>query len=411
MVTFHNLQFSAESAFLERSVMRELIKRTAQPGMIALSGGLPASEFLPTDALRDCVDAVLTREGGNALQYRPMYQPLLEWIAEYMGTRGVTCDPDQVFITNGNQQALTILSHLFLDQNALAVTEAITFTGIHQVTRGRGIPVRTVATDLHTGVDLEALERAFRINPTPRLAIIIPDFHNPLGVSITEEKRIQIAQLAEQYGVFIVEDDPYSPLRFTGKPLPAIKAYDTAERVFYLGSFSKMLMPAARLGWMIAPRELIPKLTVIRESIDLESSGFMQRIVAEFLQRHLLYDHLKQLNTANAFRCAAMLTALDQYMGDIATWTHPEGGLFVWLTLNDAQIDTWQLFEHALKQRVAFVPGGAFAVEGGYHNTLRLNFSNVNEEQIEEGIKRLAAVVREYGQQSYRKNGNGNKYD
>ena len=392
MVTFNNLQYSAESAFLERSIMRDLIKRTAQPDIIALSGGLPASEFLPTEAIRVCMDAVLTREGGDALQYRPMYQPLLEWIAEYMRMRGVGCEPDQIFITNGNQQALTILSRLFLDQNTVAVTEAITFTGIQQVTSGRGVTVRPVITDLQTGVDLADLERAFAAKPTPRLAILIPDFHNPLGVSINQEKRVKIAELAAKYGVHIVEDDPYSALRFAGEPLPPIRAY--SDQTFYLGSFSKMMMPAARLGWMVAPRDLIAKLIVVRESIDLESSALMQRIVAEFLQRDLLTNHLKQLNSANASRRDAMLNALENHMGDVATWTHPEGGLFLWVTLNDAALDTWQLFEQALAEKVAFIPGGAFAVAGGYRNTMRLNFSKVNEAQIEEGVKRLSAVVR-----------------
>ena len=386
--------FSREAADLHRSVMRDLIARTAKPGIIPLSGGLPASEFLPVDALRDCFDAVLKREGGDALQYRPRYAPLLEWIADYMNGRGVVCTPEQVFITNGNQQGLSILSRLFLDSDGVAVTDAITFTGINQITAGRGADVRAVPVDLRTGTDMAALETAFAAHPRPQLCVLIPDFHNPLGVSMTADKRQQVAQLAARYGVPVVEDDPYAALRFSGEPTPPIKAYDDSGHVFYLGSFSKMLAPAARLGWMIAPSELLPKITVFRESIDLESSALTQRAVAEFLGRDLLPAHLDRLNAVNKSRAEALLDALDIHLGDVAMWTQPDGGLFVWVTLHDDAINTWDLLDAALEAGVAYVPGGAFAVDGGHQHTMRLNFSKVAEADIRAGVRRLAQVIK-----------------
>jgi 2-aminoadipate transaminase len=295
-----------------------------------------------------------------------------------------------VFITSGNQQGLSILSRLLLDHNDSAVIEQITFTGIQQVTAGRGARVLTVPTDLSSGVDLEALEDAFRQHP--RFAVLIPDFHNPLGVSLSADKRRGIAALAARYGVAIVEDDPYSPLRFAGEALPPIKAYDEAGFVFYLGSFSKMLAPAMRLGWMVAPRDLIPKIMVLRESLDLESSTLTQRAVYEFLAQGLLEPHLKRLNAVNQARCEAMMGALNEHFSDIAYWTQPQGGLFVWLTLPD-NIDTWTLFEQAVARKVAYIPGSAFAVEGGFENTMRLNFSNAAPDNIREGVKGLAEVV------------------
>lgn len=386
--------FSAEAANLQRSVMRELVQLMARPDVISLAGGLPASEHLPARQLRDCFAAVLNREDGDALQYRPRYRPLLTWIADHMQARGVPCDPDQVIITNGNQQGLTLLSRLFLEPGQAAVIESATFTGVQQISAGRGADVRTVPVDLSNGADMHALEAAFRQEPRPRLAVLIPDFHNPLGVSLSADRRARAAALAAQYGVPLVEDDPYSLLRFAGEPLLPIKAYDEAGFVFYLGSFSKMLAPGLRLGWLVAPPALTMRLRVLRESIDLETSALTQRAVAEFLTRGLLEPHLETLNAVNRERCAAMLAALDRHLGDIANWTEPQGGLFVWVTL-PPQIDTWAMFERALAENVAYIPGPAFAVDGGQRNALRLNFSKVGPDAIAEGIRRLAAVIHE----------------
>lgn len=224
--------------------------------------------------------------------------------------------------------------------------------------------------------------------------MLIPDFHNPLGVTMTQDKRQRVAQLAARYRVPVVEDDPYSALRFDGEALPPIKAYDNIGTVFYLGSFSKMLAPALRLGWMIVPEALNEKITVMREAIDLESSALIQRTAAEYLSRGLLDAHLQRLNAVNKERAGALLAALGEYLGDIATWTQPEGGLFVWVTLPET-VDTWQLFDAALARDVAFIPGSAFAVDNGYHNTMRLNFSKLPPHDLCEGVRRLASVIRE----------------
>jgi 2-aminoadipate transaminase len=385
---------SSETTYLKRSVMRDLLKLAVDPDIISLAGGLPASEYLPVDEFRECMDAVLLRDGSRALQYSPQWMPLREGIATYMQSRGVTCTAEQVFITNGSQQGLALVSRLLLDSGQVAVTEAVVFTGIQQVTAGRGAKVLTIPTDSRTGADMDALEEAFRHYPKPRFAVLVPDFHNPLGVSLTEEKRAQAASLAAEYGVPLIEDDPYSPLRFEGDPLPPIKAFDECGYVFYLGSFSKMLAPAMRLGWMLAPVDLIPRLTVLRESIDLESSTLTQRTVCEFLSRGLLEVHLKRMNQVNKERCAVLLDTLQTHFGDLAVWTVPTGGLFSWVTLY-GNLNTWELFEEAVKQKVAYIPGAAFAVHGGFENTMRLNFSNVKPDAIREGVARLAQVVRQ----------------
>ena len=389
-----DLALSAEAGTLKRSVMRELLKLTVRPDVISLAGGLPASELLPLAELHECIDTVLRCDGARALQYSPMIEPLRRWICDSMRAKGVACEAEQVFLTNGAQQGLTILSRLFLDPGQPAVIEAVTFTGIQQVTAGRGAAVRTVPTDLSTGLDVDALEEALERKPRPRLAVVIPDFHNPLGVSLTIEKRQRIAELAARYRVPVVEDDPYSPLRFAGQPLPPIKAFDEAGCVFYIGSFSKMLAPSLRLGWIVAPAALAAQVTVLRESIDLESSTLIQRAVSLFVERGLIDGHLARFNAANRCRRDLLFDALNEHLGDVATWTRPQGGLFVWLTLPD-DIDTWAMLDRAIAAGVAYVPGAAFAVNGGFRNTLRLNFSNVQPELISVAVERLAGVVRE----------------
>jgi len=385
---------SREGSNLKRSVMRDLLRFAVDPEIISLAGGLPASECLPLEDLKECLDAVLTRDGPRALQYSPMHMELRAWIAEYMGSRGVTCTPDEVFITNGNQHGLAILSRLFLDSGDPAVIEEVTFTGIQQITVGRDAAVRTVPTDLDSGVDVDALEAAFKQTPTPRLAVLITDFHNPLGVSVAAENRERVAELAARYGIPLIEDDPYGPLRFGGDPLPPIKAYDTAGAVFYLGSFSKMLAPALRLGWMVAPADLLPRITTLRESFDLESSTLVQRAVAEYLARGKLESHLKAISETHGARCATMLESLEEHFSEFARWSRPQGGVFVWVSLPSG-LDTTEMFQSAIQKKVAYIPGGVFSVDGSTKNAVRLNFSNVKSEAIQEGVARLAEVVRE----------------
>ncbi len=388
------IALSSEVAHLKRSVMRDLLGLATAPGIISLAGGLPATEALPLAQYHECMTAVMQRDGARAMQYAPLLPSLRAWIGAYMRSRGVDCTDEQVFITNGGQQGLTILSRLFLDPGQPAVIEAATFTGIQQVTAGRGADVITVPTDLETGVDVDALETVFRKH-RPRLAVIIPDFHNPLGVSLCREKRERIAQLATQYEVPVIEDDPYSALRFMGETLPPIKAFDHDGCVFYVGSFSKMFAPSVRLGWIVAPAQLIPKITVIRESIDLESSILTQSAVYEFLSRGLLDQHLARLNAINFERRNTLIDALETHFAPMgATWTHPEGGLFVWVTLPES-VNTWSMFEDAVREKVIYIPGAAFAVDGGFCNTMRLNFSNTQPDVIREAVARLANVVQQ----------------
>jgi 2-aminoadipate transaminase len=391
-VTAPTLSLGSEVADLKRSVMRELLGLAVDPAILSLAGGLPASGLLPLDEVRRCLDETLHKDGPRALQYSPPLEPLRAWVAGWMERRGVRCASDEVFLTGGAQQGLALLSRLFLDRGDPAVIEAVTFTGVQQVTAGRGAQVRTISTDLTSGADVDALEAEFAREPRPRLAVLITDFHNPLGVSLSESKRRAAAGLAARYGVPLIEDDPYSALRFHGPALPPIKAFDETGHVFYVGSFSKMIAPALRLGWIVAPPALIERLTVLRESLDLESSSLIQRAVLRFLEAGHLEPHLARLNDANRERCRVLHAELERRFGGWARWTRPEGGLFVWLTAPEP-VDTWERFRTALEHKVAYIPGAAFAVDGGARNTLRLNFSNVPPERIPVAVERLAAAL------------------
>src|SRR5579859_1162212 len=380
---------------IQRSVTRELIALASRPDFISFAGGLPAADHLPLAEIEACLDAVLTRDGARALQYGPPYPPLREWIAGDMQRRGVACSVEQVFITNGAQQALEIMARLLLDPGQPAVLEALTFTGIIQVARAHAARVRTAPLDLASGVDPAAFEAALTSEGAPaRMGIIIPDFHNPVGASLTLDKRQRLAQAAARTNVPLVEDDPYSLLRFAGDWLPPVKAFDEAGRVFYISSFSKIIAPAMRLGWIVAPVEVQSKLAVLRESLDLESSQLLQRLVTEFVSRGCLEPHLQALNAANQARHAAMRAALEPELGVLATWTEPEGGLFMWVTLAEG-LDAAELLTAAFEQKLAYIPGANFSPAGLGANTLRLNYSNNTPERIAEGVRRLGLIVRQ----------------
>ena len=231
---------------LKRSIMRDLLKHAVDPTILSLAGGLPAADALPVTEYAACLQTVLARDGAKALQYAPMSMPLREWIASYMQSRGVDCTAEQVFITNGNQQGLSILTRLFLNPSDTALIENVVFTGIQQSVQAADANIIAVPTDPIQGIDLDALETGMQRGA--KLAVVIPDFHNPLGVTLSANSRERIAQMAAYYGVPVVEDDAYSALRFAGESLPPIKAYDAAGWVFYIGSFSKMLAPGLRLG-------------------------------------------------------------------------------------------------------------------------------------------------------------------
>ncbi len=379
---------------MERSMLRQMLAVVSRPGILSFAGGLPAPELFPKEGFAQAMAHVLATD-ERALQYGPPFEPLKQHIVRLMAERGVTCRPEQIFLTTGAQQGLKVIARLLMDPGRQVMLEERVYTGIQQVVNPYRPQVLTVPTDLDLGIDIEAVENHLLAGVEPAFLYVIPEAHNPLGVSIVPERQARLVALARNYGMPLVEDDPYGFLRYEDSAVPALRALDE-NWVIYIGSFSKILAPALRLGWMVVPESLVGKLTVIKESYDLETSGLIQRAVSAYLDAGLLPSHLAGLRQEYKRRRDTMLAALDRYFPEDACWTRPKSGMFVWVEL-PGEVNTADLLWQAVEEeQVAFVPGTAFCATGTppASNCLRLNFSNCTPENIEEGIRRLGRIVK-----------------
>lgn len=390
---------------MSRSVLRQMLAVVSRPGILSFAGGLPAPELFPTADYATAVAEVLATD-NKALQYGPPFAPLKEHIVQLMAERGVDCTVDQIFLTTGAQQGLDILASLLLNPGGQVLFEQIIYTGVQQVIAPLQPEILTISTDLVEGAAIDEVEAHLQAGARPSFIYVIPNAHNPLGVSLSQARREQLLALAVAYNIPIIEDDPYGFLQYgpfsptaqsSAQPdeLPLRALNDS--HVFYLGSFSKILAPALRLGWVVAPEQFIGKLTVVKEANDLESSALTQRAVAAYLAAGHLPAHLQRLRHAYGRRRDAMLQALYRYFPEQARWTEPQGGMFIWVEL-PPHIDTAVVLQTAVaEEHVAFIPGNAFAAPGHHaHNCLRLNFSNCTIEEIEEGIQRLGRVLQKF---------------
>ncbi|MCB8982241.1 MAG: PLP-dependent aminotransferase family protein [Ardenticatenaceae bacterium] len=388
----HEITLADWTHSMSRSVLRQMIAITARPGILSFAGGLPDPALFPTADYAAALQHVLAAD-PKALQYGPPLAALKVHIVGLMAERGVEVTPEQVFLTTGAQQGLDILTRLFLNPGGEVLLEEIVYPGIQQTVAPYRPHILPIPTDLETGIDVDTIEQVLADGARPAFLYVIPDAHNPLGVSISPDKRQRLVSLARAYGLPIIEDDPYGFLHYDSHLEPPLRAFDD-EWVFYLGSFSKILAPALRLGWMIAPEPLIPKLTVVKEAGDLESSALTQRAVAAYLDAGHLPAHLEKLRREYGHRRDTMLQALYHHFPTEARWTVPSGGMFVWVELA-AGVDTKVVLETAVSEaQVAFIPGAAFTLPGRTApHCLRLNFSNCTPDRIEEGIARLAEVI------------------
>ncbi|MBP6469657.1 MAG: PLP-dependent aminotransferase family protein [Chloroflexi bacterium] len=388
----HEMVLAHWTHTMSRSVLRQMIAITARPGILSFAGGLPDPALFPAADYAAALQHVLTAD-AKALQYGPPLEALKVHIVGLMAERGVKVTPEQVFLTTGAQQGLDILTRLFLNPGGEVLLEEIVYPGIQQTVAPYRPHILPVPTDLETGIDVDTIEQHLADGARPAFLYVIPDAHNPLGVSISPGKRQRLVSLARAYGLPIIEDDPYGFLHYDCHLERPLRAFDD-EWIFYLGSFSKILAPALRLGWMIAPEPLLAKLTVIKEANDLESSALTQRAVAAYLDAGHLPAHLEMLRDEYGRRRDTMLQALYRHFPTDARWTVPSGGMFVWVELSEG-VDTKEMLETAVTEaQVAFIPGAAFTIPGhSAPNCLRLNFSNCTPDRIEEGITRLAQVI------------------
>lgn len=391
-------RFAARTAGLKPSAIREILKVTASPDVISFAGGLPAPELFPVDAVASAAQAVLSTDGSAALQYglTEGHLPLREWVCAHLAaTVGVSAAPDEVLITHGSQQALDLVAKVLLDPGDLVVTENPAYLGALQAFHAYEARAVGLASDEH-GLRPDALRSFLETSPVrPKLLYLIPNYQNPTGVTLSAQRRAEIAQTAAHHGVPVLEDDPYGALRFCGEALPALATFPGARDCLYLGTSSKILAPGLRVAWLVVTnRALREKLTTAKQAADLHTSSFTQRLVHHYVSRPgVLHSHVSTLRAVYARRREVMLAALDRHLPAGCSWTKPDGGLFLWATL-PRSIDTTDLLRAAAREKIAFVPGAPFWVGEPVRNTLRLNFSNASESAIREGIARLGAVVR-----------------
>ncbi|HKP74549.1 MAG TPA: PLP-dependent aminotransferase family protein, partial [Longimicrobiaceae bacterium] len=387
------LPLAAWTRALRPSVIQAMMGHMARPRVISFALGLPASELFPVDAYLAAAERVLRADRG-ALQYRAPYAPLKEQIAALMRRRGVECRPEQVFLTTGAQQALALLARLFLEPGGAVICDRRVYMGFQQVVESYRPRILPVDSDLETGMDVDQVQAHLERGPRPAFIYCISDGHNPLGVSVSPEKRPRLAELARAHGVPLIEDDAYGLLHY-GDPLPALRALD--ERwVIYVGSFSKVMAPGFRVGWAVVPDELVEMLGCAKDGLDVDTSTFAQRLVSEYLEAGTFETHLAAIREAYTARRDAMLLALAREFPAGTRWSVPRHGALLWAELPRG-LDAGALLPRALEREgVAFVPGNAFTFDGkGARGGMRLNFSHPTVAEIEEGMARLGRLCRE----------------
>lgn len=391
------MKFSTLASGLKASEIREILKLTTQPEIISFAGGLPAPEFFPIEELKKVDAEILEKEGMQAVQYGTTegYLPLREKIAEHMKTAfGVDCSAEELMITSGSQQGLSLLSQIFLDPDDVVLVESPTYLGAINAFTLQHPRFIEVPTD-EQGIIPEALEKILQEHgKAVRLMYVIPEFQNPTGITWTEERRKAFMKVVGAYDFPVIEDDPYGELRYDGEKMKALKSLDTKGQLIFLGSFSKIFMPGLRLAWMAASPAILDKAVKLKQAVDLQSSSFAQRQAYYYMKRYDINEHVRNLVQVYGKRRTLMCETMKQYFPQGVTFTYPEGGLFTWVTLPEG-MDATALMPKVLAEKVAYVPGGPFYPHGGHRNHFRLNYSNMPEDRIVEGVKRLAAVLTE----------------
>lgn len=403
MQTPWDQRYAQRTQRMGSSAIRELLKLTEKPEIISFAGGLPAPEVFPVEEFSAACQRVLRDFGAQALQYSTTegFLPLREMIARHTARYGIKVTPDNILITSGSQQALDLLGKIFINRGDRILVESPTYLGAIQAWNAYGAEFIAVPLDEH-GMRTDALEEAFRSGP--KFIYVLPNFQNPTGVTLMDERRHVLIDLAHRYGVPIIEDDPYGQLRYEGENLPSVVVLDGQERddggpcyrgnVIYLSTFSKILAPGIRLAWVIAPPEVISKLVQAKQGADLHTASFTQMVAFEVSHGGFLDRHIELIRKVYKERRDVMLAAMDRHFPAEVDWTQPEGGLFLWGVLPD-YLKAADVLRSAVEEKVAFVPGEPFYPCGGGHNTMRLNFSNATPENIREGIARLGKVLSE----------------
>jgi len=391
-----NSMFADRISDVPKSFIREILKVAISPNIISFAGGLPNRDLFPVQALKEASNRVFDADAADALQYSTTegYMALRKYISErYKTVKGLNIEPKNILITTGSQQGLDLLGKTFLNENDRVIIEKPGYLGAIQlfsIYKARFSPV-TLNSD---GLDLAELTKASSLRNT-KLMYTVPNFQNPTGITYSDKNREAIAEILRGKPLMLIEDDPYGDLRYTGSHQSSFMHY-LPEQTILLGSFSKTVVPSFRTGWIVAPDEIMEKLIIAKQASDLHTNYFTQKLLVEYLQNNDLNDHINKIKEVYGRQCMAMIESLKRHFPENVEYTLPEGGMFLWVTLPKG-ISAMELFQEAIKQDVAFVPGDPFYTNSKeIVSTLRLNFSCVDEQAIEKGIARLGATIREF---------------
>lgn len=388
-----NDKFARRMGTVHRSFIREILKVTADPEIISFAGGLPNPELFPVNAMDKASQEVFSDIGASALQYSTTEGDagLRQIIADRYAKRGLEVDPNSILVTTGSQQILDITGKVFLDQGDKVVIESPGYLGAIQAFSIFEPEFVTVSLE-NDGPNLEELESAFQDGA--KCFYAVPNFQNPSGVSYSLEKRRAVADLLDKYDILFIEDDPYGELRFMGEDMPSVYSFCKKPGIL-CGSFSKIAAPGFRIGWVVAEKEIYDKLVIAKQASDLHTSTVAQTIMRRYMETNDIEAHVVLIKDRYGRQRQCMVEMIAKYFPDEVTITEPEGGMFLWASLPE-HVSSMDLFDVAIKEKVAFVPGRPFYVDGTGENTFRLNFSNSDELRIEEGIKRLAKSIKTF---------------
>ncbi|WP_418525086.1 PLP-dependent aminotransferase family protein [Limosilactobacillus vaginalis] len=371
-----------------------ILKAAADPKIISFAGGLPAPELFPVEGMKEATDKVYAEHGQQALQYgaakgvTELRELILKRVKE---KENVDAKLENVMVTTGSEQAIDLVGKAFVNPGDTVLVEEPTYLCALDVFRSYGANFVSVPMD-DDGMKMDALEEALKAHPETALVYTVPNFQNPTGRTMPAERRKKFAELAAKYDVPVLEDNPYGDIRFAGEHVPSVKSFDHAGKVFYMSTFSKILAPGFRLGWLVADPKVIEKLTVLKQSADLHTDNLVQYVVTEFFKENDVDAHVKEISDLYGKRKQLMIDGIKKYFPKDVKYTNPEGGMFLWVEVPGVT-DTVELFKQCLEHNVAFVPGDPFFAGKPQPGTFRLNYSNMQEDQIEVGLKRLGEAL------------------
>lgn len=399
MIDKYTPLYSNSSHNMKSSVIRDIIKLTGNPDMISFAGGLPGAEAFPVEELTDILNTSISKYGSTVFQYGTTegHVPLRESICALLDrTYSLQTSPDNILVTSGSQQALYLLCKVMLNPGDAVITETPTYVGAISTLRSFMADIHSVNIDRH-GIIPDELEQKIdeldRRGAMPRFLYTIPSIHNPTSVTMNTSRRRDIYSIASKYNLMIVEDDPYGMIRYDGLRVKPLKHMDADERTVYLGSFSKTVSPGLRTGWMTAQKETIRRCTIAKQGEDTCGNTLSQFVIHDFINSGAIYGQIEKVKTIYMKKRDLMIGELERMIPS-ASYTRPEGGLFIWLRYPEG-IETGKIHKKALERNIAYVPGNAFYPDGGGTNEMRLNFSFAPPEGIKEGISRLADVINE----------------